>query len=154
MSTSQQHQATRMFARVIGPFLVIIPATVVLRASDMQMLLSDFTANPVWSWVTGAFVLLFGLVTIALHQYWRSTAAVMVSVMGWLVTLKGLFLLAFPSTYLSFANSAIDAVNSWKASCIVFALIGVYLTYIGWVPASRRPRAQTASTTRDLPRAA
>ena len=62
MNVSAQSQArTRLFARVLGPFLVIVDATAVARASEMQTLLSQFEANSLWTWVTGAFILLFGL---------------------------------------------------------------------------------------------
>lgn len=155
MKSSRQLQVkTRLFARVMGPFLVIIPTTAVVRPSDMRTLLSDFAANPLWCWVTGAFVLLMGLVAIALHQYWHSVPAIIVSAIGWLVTLKGLFLVAFPRTYMSAANTAIDEVNWWRAGAIVFALIGVYLTYVGWTPARSRPAPQAAASTPELPRAA
>jgi hypothetical protein len=90
MSPSRQTQAaTRMFARVIGPFLVIITATVIARAADMRMLATEFRADSLWPWVTGAFVLLCGLIVVAFHQKWRGAPAIIVSLLGWLTTLKG-----------------------------------------------------------------
>jgi hypothetical protein len=68
--------------------------------------------------------------------------------------LKGCFLMAFPQTYLSLANTAVDAVTWWRVGFIVMALVGLSLAFIGWVPAPSRPMAQPASSTRDLPRAA
>jgi len=45
MNVSQQSQTpTRMFSRVLGPFLVIVDVTAIARASDMQKLLSQFEA--------------------------------------------------------------------------------------------------------------
>lgn len=82
MSASEQQIRTRTFARVLGPFLVIVTVTGVLRASQMRELLSTFAANPMWAWVVGAFILLFGLVIIAMHQYWRGLAAIIVSLLG------------------------------------------------------------------------
>jgi hypothetical protein len=155
MKSAQQSQLkTRLFARVVGPFLIIIPGTAVVQASEMRTLLSDFAANTLWCWVVGAFVLLIGLVVIALHQHWDSVPAIIVSAIGWLVALKGLLLVAFPRTYMSAANAAIDAVNWWRVGFIVFALIGVYLTYVGWTPARSRPAPRAASSKPDLPRAA
>ncbi|TAM67234.1 MAG: hypothetical protein EPN51_14710 [Mycobacterium sp.] len=155
MNSSQQSQGrTRMFARVIGPFLVIVTATAAGRASDMRTLLSQFDANSAWPWVSGAFVLLSGLVVVALHQSWRGTAAVIVSVLGWLTALKGLFLMAFPHTYISAANSAVSGTGWWMSSLVVMGLIGLYLTYVGWAPAPSRPARQAAAATPDLPRAA
>jgi hypothetical protein len=142
-----------MFARVMGPFLVIITTTAIAQGSGMRTLVADFRANPVWPWVTGPFILLSGLVVVALHQYWQGAAPIIVSLLGWLTTLKGFFLVAFPQTYLSFASTAVGAGTSWRAGFVAMALVGLYLTFIGWVPAPSRPTAQ-ASSTPDLPRAA
>lgn len=144
-----------MFARVLGPYLVILAGTGVAHYSQMRTLVSDFGVNSSWPWVTGTFVLLLGLVVIALHPYWRGAAAIMVSVLGWATALKGLFLVTFPQTYMSFAHSAIDTAN-WgpRAAWIVIALVGLYLAYVGWVPAPSRPTSQSASSSPDLRRAA
>ena len=155
MSSSQSAQMrTRMFARVLGPFFVITCVTAVARASAMRELVSDFGTNPLWPWVTGAFVLTGGLIIVALHQYWRSAAAVIVSLLGWLLALRGLLLLTFPATFMSMANSVIGAGALWRTVCICFAVIGLYLTYVGWTPAPSEPVRRDASSTPDLPRAA
>jgi len=61
------------------------------------------------------------------------------------------FLMAFPQTYLSFASDAVDAVTWWRPSFIVLALVGLYLTFIGWVPAPSRTTAQPVSSAPDVP---
>jgi hypothetical protein len=151
MSSSQESQhSTRMFARVLGPFLIISCVTAVVRASDMRALVTDFGANPVWPWVTGAFIMVGGLIIVALHQYWRGAAAVVISVMGWLLVLRGFFLLAFPTAFMSMANSMLEASALWRTVCVCFALIGLGLTCVGWMPAPRSI-LQPASSTPDLP---
>ena len=155
MSSSHQPQfRTRMFARVLGPFLVIACATAGARASEMSSLISAFGANALWSWVTGSFVLVGGLVMVALHSYWRTPAAIVVSTLGWLVVLRGVLLLAFPTAFISMANSVIGMGALWRVVCILFAVLGLYLTYVGWMPQSGRSAPRAASTTPDLPRAA
>jgi hypothetical protein len=152
MNSSQQTRATtRSFARVIGPFLVIVTATAVARASAMRILLTEFRANSLWPWVTGAFVLLTGLVIVALHQYWRDPPAIIVSVLGWLTALKGFFLMAFPQTYLSYASTAVDAFTWWRAGFGAMALVGLYLAFIGWIPSPSRTTAEPASSAPDIP---
>ncbi len=154
MSTSQPLQpGTRMFARVLGPFLVIIGVTVVARASEMRTMLSEFEANSLWTWVAGAFILLTGLVIIGLHPYWRGTAAVIVSLMGWAIALRGLLLMAFPKVFTSVANATIGMGPLWVSASIVLAVVGLYLTYVGWSPASSQVAPKADPTTRDLPRA-
>ncbi len=146
---------TRFFARVLGPFLVAIDVTAVARASDMQALLSQFEANSMWTFVTGAFILLFGLVIVAGHQYWRGAAAIIVSLLGWLIVLRGLLLVALPKVFVSVANAMIGAQAWWVTLCVVFAVVGLYLAYVGWAPAApTRPTSQAPGATPELPRAA
>ncbi len=155
MNTPQQLQTrTRFFSRVLGPFLVIVDVTAVARASDMQSLLSQFEANSMWTFVTGAFILLFGLTIVAAHQSWRGAAAAIISLLGWLIVLRGLLLVAFPKFFASLANDMVGAQAWWITACVVFALVGVYLTYVGWAPAPTRPTSQAAVANPDLPRAA
>jgi hypothetical protein len=136
-----------MFARVLGPYLVILTLTTVARASDMRELASQFGASPTWAYVTGAFILLSGLIVVALHPYWRGAAAITVSVLGWMTVAKGASLLALPQTYISAVNSAVEPSIWWQISFVAMALVGAYLTYVGWAPASSRTAPKAASPT-------
>lgn len=50
-----------------------------------------------------------GLIIVALHQYWHGSPSIIVSLVGWLLALRGLLLLAFPSTFMSMTNSVLAA---------------------------------------------
>jgi uncharacterized membrane protein len=142
MSTSEQAQVrTRMFARALGPFFTIVPTTVALRGSYMRTLFTEFKANPMWPWLFGAILLIFGLVIIAFHQYWRSPAAIIVSVVGWFLAIRGVLLLTVPSAYEA-AGDAVYSSGATVAIWVVFlclALSGLYLTYVGWEPQPGTP---------------
>ncbi|HUH70683.1 MAG TPA: hypothetical protein VLZ05_18520 [Mycobacterium sp.] len=156
MSTSEQSQIrTRMFARVLGPFFTIVPTTVAVRGSYMQTLFTEFKANPMWPWLFGAILLMFGMVIIAFHQYWRSPAAIIVSVVGWFLAIRGVLLLTVPLAY-DAAGNAIYNSGATAVIWVVFiclAAAGLYLTYVGWKPEPRTPKA-VASPAQDRPRAA
>jgi FtsH-binding integral membrane protein len=151
VSTSEQSQIrTRMFARVLGPFFTIVPTTVAVRGSYMQTLFNEFKANPMWPWLYGAILLMFGLVIIAFHQYWRSPAAIIVSVVGWFLAIRGLLLLTVPRAY----DAAGNALYSSGAIALIWVLFiclasaGLYLTYVGWKPESGTPKT-VASPSQD-----
>ncbi|MDY6999863.1 MAG: hypothetical protein SW019_25005, partial [Actinomycetota bacterium] len=148
MNSHQDRDRTRAFARVLGPFIVIVCAAAILRSSDMSTLLADFSANSAWPWVSGSFILIGGLVIVALHQHWHGAAAIIISVLGWVVVVRGVFLLAFPDTFMSLAGDVTDATALWIAVCGVAALIGAYLTYVGWAPEHHRPAADEANPSR------
>lgn len=62
--------------------------------------------------------------------------------------------MALPQTHLSFASTAVDALTWWGAGFLAMALVGLYLTFIGWAPAPTRTAAQPARPASDVPRAA
>jgi FtsH-binding integral membrane protein len=156
MSTPEQSQIrTRMFARVMGPYLTIVPTTVAVRGSYMQTLFNEFKANPMWPWLYGAILLMGGLFIIAFHQFWRSPAAIIVSVVGWFFAIRGVLLLTVPQAY----DAAGNAIYKSGASAAIWVLFicltsaGLYLTYVGWKPEPGMPKA-VASRTQDRPHAA
>jgi vacuolar-type H+-ATPase subunit I/STV1 len=139
MSTPVQQQIrTRMFARVLGPFFTIVPTTVAVRGSYMRTLFTEFQANPMWPWLFGAILLMTGLVIIAFHQYWRGPAAVIVSLAGWFLAIRGVLLLTVPAAY----DAAGNAPYSSGATAVLWVIFiclaaaGLYLTYVGWRPAA------------------
>lgn len=135
MSTSEQAQAvTRMFARVMGPFIVVIDGAAALRAPGIWEHLSQLSDEPLWTFTAGAFALLIGLVVIGLHPYWRGTAAVAISVVGWLIAIKGFFLVMFPDTLLSVPDATAGAITWWRVLYVGIALLGLYLSSVGWAP--------------------
>jgi hypothetical protein len=102
---------TRAFARVIGPFLVIVPGIIVVRAPEMDAaLVSAFFENAALVWIVGGLLLFGGLLIIALHQYWSSAAAILISLFGWFLALRGLALLVAPQLYHRAAVGALGAL--------------------------------------------
>ena len=127
-------QRTRSFARIIGPLLTINPLVGLARAADKRQLLKEFSASDVWPWVTGALVLTAGVAIVAFHQIYRGLAAIIISVLGWLMVLRGIVLIAFPGVFTSIADRIIDVSAVWITGVVMVALMGLYLTYVGWRP--------------------
>jgi len=124
---------TRAFARVLGPFLVLVPGIIVVRAPDIHSILSSFFQNEVMVWFAGAFLLFCGLLIIAYHQYWSSAAAILISLFGWFLALRGLVLLAAPQLIASGAEAALKYLPAVQAGFSILVLVGFWLTYVGWV---------------------
>ena len=132
MATKVESQArTRAFARVMGPWFVIVPGIISWRMSGIDALAAEFFKSPLFEWFAGALLVFGGLLIIALHQYWSSAAAVLISLLGWMLALRGVTLMAVPQLY----ERVGMALNPLVVRGIFGALIvaGLYLTYVGWV---------------------
>ena len=149
-ATEGSQARTRAFARVLGPWLVIAPGIIALRARDMGALASDFFKSELAVWFTGAALRFGGLLIIAFHQYWSSLAAVSISAFGWILALRGLLLMAAPELYERAAMS-MDAIPLVRLIFGVLVAIGLYLTYVGWLakPASPFGKEQPVSKAND-----
>lgn len=155
MSTIYRHRnRTRMFARVLGPFFTITMIAAMVRAADMKQVLSEFTASNVWPYVTGVFVLATGIAIVAFHQIWRGAAAIIISVLGWLMVVRGILLMAFPGVFASLADRMVGATAAWVSAFAVMALIGLYLTYVGWKPVRNELEDNELRVSIDFPNAA
>jgi hypothetical protein len=136
VTAADASQRTRSFARVLGPFIAVVPVIVAIRAGSIGNQLSSFSADPMWPWVLGAMLFFAGLFVVAFHQYWRSVAAVIISLFGWFLLLRGFALLAMPQLI---ANTAKSATETSSPALVVvrvgfglLALCGLYLAYVGW----------------------
>ncbi len=103
----------------------------------MAAFAAEFFKSALFVWFAGALLLFAGLLIIAFHQYWSSVAAVLISVFGWILALRGLVLMAAPELY---ERAAPLAASTFLVRLIFGGLIiiGLYLTYVGWLtkPAS------------------
>jgi hypothetical protein len=137
VTTSDPRRRTRSFARVLGPFIAVVPTIVAIRAGSIGNQLSSFSTDPMWPWVLGAVLFLCGLFIVAFHQYWRSVAAVIISLFGWFLLLRGFALLATPQLIVDAAKSATEtsspALGVVRVGFGLLALCGLYLAYVGWV---------------------
>lgn len=132
-ATIESELRTRAFARVLGPFLVLVPGIIIVRAPDLSSLLHSFFLNEVIVWFAGAFLLFCGLLIIAFHQYWSSAAAIIISLFGWFLALRGLILLIAPQLIAHGAIAALRLLPAVQAGFSILVLAGIWLSYIGWI---------------------
>jgi hypothetical protein len=134
---------TRAFARVIGPFVAVATLIIAIRLPDLTGLVDDLFANAVMPWILGATMLIAGLVVIAFHQYWRGVTAVLISLFGWFVALRGVTMMAFPSAIETGAGDALASPGLLLTARVFFVLMtamGLWFTYVGWIAPKRRPQ--------------
>jgi hypothetical protein len=90
-------------------------------------------------WLTSASLLFASLLIIALHPYWSSVAAVIISLFGRTLAIRGAMLMAAPARYERAATS-VEAPRMWLVFTVVVAA-GLYLTYVGSITKPGLPPA-------------
>jgi vacuolar-type H+-ATPase subunit I/STV1 len=86
-------------------------------------------------WMLGAMMLAMGLIVIAFHQYWRGVTAVLISLFGWFVALRGVTMMAFPAAMKAGTGDTLASPGLLLAARVflgLLAVMGLWLTYVGW----------------------
>ena len=132
-ATPEAAARTRALARVIGPFMVIVASIITVRAPSMATELCAFFENAALVWVTGSMMLLGGLLIIAHHQYWSGLSAIVISLFGWFLALRGVVLLAAPQLIARGAAVSKNMMPIAQIGCGFLVLLGLWLTFVGWI---------------------
>jgi hypothetical protein len=123
---------TRLMARIVGPFLLILGAAVALRAQTMPLLAPALMQDAPLVFVTGFVTLAIGLVMIEAHNWWNSLAAIVISLFGWLTAVRGAVLLLAPDIAATIAGNALQSPTPALIAGVVMALLGVWLAFVGF----------------------
>lgn len=83
-------------------------------------------------YISGLWSLLVGLIIVNLHQVWIWDWPVLITIIGWLAVIKGMLRLFFMEHVLIMARQMQRQKLIYTVIVILFFVIGVYLTYIGF----------------------
>ncbi len=129
---------TFILARILGPLLVVAGVMLISQHARMRAMLGDFLGDDALMAFAGFTTLAIGLALIALHQRWDSISAGIISVLGWIMLARGAVLLLAPSLVRDAAFYVLTQPNIMPIAGCVIALIGVWLSYAGYIAGTLR----------------
>ncbi len=144
---------SRSLARLIGPILLVIGIGMafglMMEGAGYSSVLREFIANRALIFLTGILTLLAGVAIINAHNVWVPDWRVIVTVLGWLLVLRGIMLLVFPLTVQVFGDRVAMSQAGITAGAALTFVLGAILCIMGyehmWAGKPRRA-ARAAST--------
>ncbi|GAM97597.1 hypothetical protein U91I_01224 [alpha proteobacterium U9-1i] len=143
MTHAESTQRTQTLARIVGPFLLVAAATVATRAGSIDLLFPAFFQDAPLVLITGVFTLMAGLTMFAAHHHWDTPPAIAISVLGVLTTFRGIVLMLAPAMAASLASGVAASPVVPLALAVLVALLGAWLTFLGWFAKPAQPKAPT-----------
>jgi hypothetical protein len=121
-------------SRLIGLYLILIVLSLVVHKQATVDSLAALFHSPEMMLVLSIIIVAAGLAMVLAHNIWSGSAqAVVVTLVGWLMLIKGLLYL------LLFHEMVGECILSWLHHPLMFylwltpsLLIGIYLTYEGF----------------------
>jgi hypothetical protein len=148
---------SRSLARLVGPILLVIGIGMafglMMEGANYSNVLKEFIANRALIFLTGVLALLAGIAIVNVHNVWVPDWRVIVTVLGWLLVLRGIMLLVFPLTVQVFGDRVATSEAGITAGAALTFVLGAILCMMGyehmWEGKPRRAvRAASAGTRR------
>lgn len=117
-------------ARLFAIYLILVGLAVLSRPSNFRNMAAEFARNRGMIMVGAVITLLLGGAMVTTHNIWEGWP-IIVTVIGWLTLLKGVFYLFWPDVLIKAARAL--SVKTYPVWGIITMLIGLYLGYQGFL---------------------
>jgi hypothetical protein len=126
---------SRYIARLMGPVLLIIGIGMIMgmltEGEGYSSLLKEFIGSRALIFVTGGLALLAGLAVVNAHNLWVPDWRVIVTVLGWLLIVRGISNLVFPAVVQTLGDRMIASHAGVLAAAFTI-VIGAILSVMGY----------------------
>lgn len=137
---------TLVAARILGPIFVLAGVMMFTRPSRVLTAMGGFLLNDSLMILAGFVTVLLGLAIVTFHRRYDTVTAIFVFVIGWLMVARGAVMLVAPDLVHISADYVANQPNLIPIAGCAVALLGVWLTYTGFIsgmlrfdpPSSRR----------------
>jgi hypothetical protein len=124
---------TLVAARILGPVFVAAGIVMITRPSRVLTSMGGFLLNDALMTLAGFVVLLLGLAVVTFHRRADTVTAIFVLLIGWLFVARGAIMLIAPDLIQISAEYVARQPNLIPIVGCVVALLGVWLTYTGFI---------------------
>ncbi len=124
--------ATLFLAQVFGLVLLVKGLFVLLRPKAARNLVNEIEKSKLAVYTAGMFAVVLGIFLVLLHNAWSSAPEVIVSLLVWLILLKGILAVFAPKSLIGFGKSFLKSDGEVRGVAIAVLMLAFYLLYIGF----------------------
>lgn len=124
-------------AKLIGLYMLITGVIILIRRDQFKRVVQSFASSEGLITLSGAVSLIAGLAILLSHSVWEWSWRGLISLIGVLAIIQGLYRLIFTDELadkLSSLRSEKTWLCIWATTVIVTLVLGGYLTYMGFRP--------------------
>ena len=123
---------TLFIAKILGILYTVIGIGILLNMKAYMRMFEDFIEHPAVIYLTGVGLLIGGVAIILNHNVWVLNWPVVITIMGFTATYKGIALIIFPNAMVKMIKKFITMRKSLMADIIFVILLGSFLIAKGF----------------------
>ena len=120
-------------AKILGPYCLIVALGWLLNLKAYQRIIDGFIANAAMVYISGVLALLFGLLILQCHHIWTLDWRVIITIMGWISLIKGMYLILFPGSLAQVVKFYQKSPMFLRSHLILLLVLGVILTTFAYL---------------------
>jgi len=116
-------------ARLAGPILVAIGVGVLLNLQHYVDLVEEAVRSPTLIYIAGLLALTGGLAILNAYRAWTTDWRIVVTILGWLMVIGGLFRIVLPRLTAGLANTVYSGPLAMSIAGVITLAVGGYLSF-------------------------
>jgi len=120
-------------AKVLGLYFLIVSVAVLINIDRVKSIVTGIMQNPPLQLIMGFNILVIGILLVVSHNNWRGGWPIVITIVAWLIFIKGILNVAFPQYANAWAKPFIKSKSSLYISPVIYLLVGLFLCYYGFL---------------------
>jgi hypothetical protein len=126
-------QTSIFLARLLGPLLLIPGLGLLFNPRSFRTAATEVVGSLTLVYLFGFIDLAAGLAIVLTHNVWTANWRVLITLIGWLMLLRGAARILIPDTIIGYAAKLLRNKQFYLVSGIVLVVLGLVLCYFGYV---------------------
>ncbi len=127
-------QTSFFLARLLGPILLVPGLGLLSNPGGFRTMAAEVLGSLTLIYLFGVIDFAGGLAIVLTHNVWIASWHVLITLIGWLLLLRGAARILIPDTIKSYAATTLIPNNQfYLVSGVVLVILGLVLCYFGYV---------------------
>lgn len=125
-------QTSIFLAQLIGPLFLVVGLGMVANGAGYRTMAEEFLASPALIYIAGLLAFVPGLAIVLLHNVWAFDWRLIITLLGWLSLIGGIFRLLLPRQVTAVGTAMLAQGNYLTGGGIAVLALGAILTVMGY----------------------
>jgi hypothetical protein len=126
-------QASIFLAKLLGPILALAGLAMLLNRKELGALAQEFLRSRGLFFLLGLIDFSVGLAIVLTHNVWVADWRVIITLLGWLLLVRGVVRTLVPEQVKPYGVKLLKNENAMIGSVAVVLVLGLVLSYFGYV---------------------
>ncbi len=128
-------QLSKFIAKIASVIYLSASVAAFFGADHYRKIANDLFSNAGLTYLAGVITVIIALLIVTYHNRWTKNWTVLITILGWLALVKGIFLIAFPQFVQSLSERMFTDLGS-RVFPYASLCLGLLFAYFGFMSAA------------------